>query len=173
MDRRRERWRRAEERDRYARNHTNCVQQRNTKPQTIVPLPRTTSDTQLPKSRMNTWVPTVLKKNSGLSSSWVGARRSSGRSPASSWVGRTAGCARTSAPLHGGLHHWRLRTESHSGAFLAADSSVAQGSWRQRHWCSSRVARSARRAGGVAACRAPGASHLLSMSLTRPLMRPR
>ena len=64
------------------------------------------------------WVPTVLKNNSGLSSSWVG---------------RPAGRA-------------------HSGAFLAADSSVAQGSWLQRHWCSSRVARSA------AACRR-GLSH--------------
>ena len=44
---------------------------------------------------MNTQVPTVLKKTSGLSSSRVGARRFLGRSPASSGVGRPAGGART------------------------------------------------------------------------------
>ena len=42
----------------------------------------------------------VKKYNGGLSSSRVGARRSSGRSPASSGVGRPAGGARTLAPLY-------------------------------------------------------------------------
>ena len=108
-----------------------------TRHRTIVPLPCATSDMYSPKSRMNSWVPTVLKNNGGLSSSRVGAHRSSGRSPASSRVGRPAGGARSLLPA-GSWH-----TESHSGAFLAADSSVKQGSWRQRHRCSSRVARSA------------------------------
>ena len=49
---------------------------------------------------MNSWVPTLLKNNGGLSSSRVGARRSSGRSPASSGVGRPLGGARTLAPLY-------------------------------------------------------------------------
>ena len=41
-----------------------------------------------------------LKSNGGQSSSWVGARRSLGRSPASFGVGHPAGGARTLAPVH-------------------------------------------------------------------------
>ena len=95
-----------------------------------------------------------------LSSSWAGARRRSGRSPASSGVGRPAGGARTLAGSS------KLRTESHSRAFLP----------RQQASCLTAEATSHEVPGGLrlwfsssAARRASGASHLVSMSLTRPL----
>ena len=63
----------------------------------------------------------VKKYNSGLSSSWVGARRSSGLSPAISWVGRPAGGARTSVPVFGrSLHSQELEDDLCSTKSLAS-----------------------------------------------------
>ena len=63
----------------------------------------------------------VQKYNGGLSSSWVGARRSSGRSPASSWVGRPAGGARTLAPVFGrSLHSQELEDDLYRTKSLAS-----------------------------------------------------
>ena len=54
----------------------------------------------------------VKKYNGGLTSSWVGARRSSGQSPTSSWVGRSAGGARTLTPVFGrSLHSQELEDD--------------------------------------------------------------
>ena len=95
---------------------------------------------------MNTWVPTVFKNNGGLSSSWVGARRSLGRSPASSGVGRLAGGARPFAPVHWSWLHSRETVHTVSLCCLSASSAsfpsyrrylVARGSWRLAPSCSS------------------------------------
>ena len=73
------------------RDNPNRVQYRNTKPQTGVPLPRTTSDTSTTEVPDEPLGADSVKNNGGLSSPWGGARWSWGQSPASSWVGRPCG----------------------------------------------------------------------------------
>ena len=63
----------------------------------------------------------VKKVTACLSSSWVGARRSLGRSPASSWVGRPAGGARALAPVFGrSLHSQELEDDLYRPKSLAS-----------------------------------------------------